>query len=95
MGSLPPDYEPTDPGAPDVLIIAQVAVSEYNKQKKTSLTLVSVLKAEKQVFAGVSYRLVISAREKTFDKPNNYLTVVYAQAAPTSVQLVSFDPLLL
>lgn len=93
MGSLPPGYKQTDPRAPEILIVAKFAVSEHNKQKKKSLTAESVLRAEKQVFAGVSYRLVISARDERPVKPNNYLAVVDSQDSPTSLQLVSFETL--
>ncbi|KAL1542500.1 cysteine proteinase inhibitor 6-like [Salvia divinorum] len=91
---LPPGFKPTDPNTPEVLLTAKFAVSEYNKQEKTFLTFESVLKAEKQVFGGVIYKLVISARDERPVKSNNYQTIVFIQDSPTLVQAVSFEPLL-
>lgn len=46
-----------------VIPVAHYAVAAYNKEELTSLSLVSVLKAEKQIVAGVNYRLVLSAKD--------------------------------
>ncbi|KAG6402305.1 hypothetical protein SASPL_139183 [Salvia splendens] len=81
--------EVKDPSAPEYLILATFAVSEYNKQNNKALTLNSVIKAETQVVAGVNYRLRISARDEI--RPNGtFQAVVYSQAAPTSLHLTDF-----
>ncbi|XP_047975151.1 cysteine proteinase inhibitor 1-like [Salvia hispanica] len=81
--------EVKDPSAPEYLILATFAVSEFNKQNNKALTLNSVTRAETQVVAGVNYRLSFSARGDI--NPNaTYQAVVYSQAAPTSLQLTDF-----
>ncbi|KAG6404671.1 hypothetical protein SASPL_136924 [Salvia splendens] len=81
--------EVKDPSAPEYLILATFAVSEYNKQNNKALTLNSVIKAETQVVAGVNYRLRFSARGDI--SPNGtYEAIVYSQAAPTSLKLTDF-----
>ncbi|KAL1542497.1 cysteine proteinase inhibitor 5-like [Salvia divinorum] len=82
-----------NPGAPEYLQLATFAVSEYNKKNNLSLTLESVFRVDTQVVAGVNYKLFLTARDERRNS-NNYAAVVYSQAAPTSLQLTSFDPLL-
>ena len=82
-----------DPSAPEYFQLATFAVSEANKRINEALTLESVSRAETQVVAGVNYRLILSARDQR-PVTNNYEAIVFSQAAPTSLQLTSFNPLL-
>ncbi|KAG6402306.1 hypothetical protein SASPL_139184 [Salvia splendens] len=82
-----------DPSAPEYFQLATFAVSEGNKRIEEALTLESVLKVETQVVAGTNYRLILTARDQR-PKSNNYEAIVFSQAAPTSLQLTSFKPLL-
>ncbi|KAL1542503.1 cysteine proteinase inhibitor 6-like [Salvia divinorum] len=92
---LPPPIVPIDPSAPDVLIIGKFAVSEHNKQKKTSLTLESVLQADKRESAGtVTYQLGFSARDSSSGPLKYYLATVVIQDSPTLLKLDSFEPIL-
>ncbi|KAG6404669.1 hypothetical protein SASPL_136922 [Salvia splendens] len=78
-----------DTNSQEILLYGIFAVSEYNKQNNKSLTFESVLKAEKQVVAGVNYRLLLAAGDEL--RPSGtYQAVVYNQAAPTSLHLTSF-----
>ncbi|KAL1560018.1 cysteine proteinase inhibitor 1-like [Salvia divinorum] len=82
-----------NPKAPEIVKIAKFSVSEHNKQKNTSLVLVSVVKGESQVVAGINYRLVISAKDASASAaaPKAYSAVVYSKAAPRSLHLTSFE----
>ncbi|XP_047943138.1 cysteine proteinase inhibitor 1-like [Salvia hispanica] len=79
-----------NPNAAQVVAVANFAVAEYNKEKKTSLVLVSVEKGESQVVSGINYRLLISAKDGAAEK--TYSTVVYSSLAG-SISLRSFDPI--
>ncbi|XP_047943583.1 cysteine proteinase inhibitor 1-like [Salvia hispanica] len=69
-GHIVGGWKPIDnPNAPEIVEIAKFAISEYNKQKKTALDLVSVVKGESQVVAGINYRLVISAKAPPPPRP--------------------------
>ncbi|XP_047967297.1 cysteine proteinase inhibitor 1-like [Salvia hispanica] len=91
--AIPGGWTPQDPKAPEYFQLATFAVSEANKRINEALTLESVSRAETQVVAGTNYRLILSARDQ---RPisNNYEAIVFSQAAPTSLQLTSFNPLL-
>ncbi|XP_042017480.1 cysteine proteinase inhibitor 1-like [Salvia splendens] len=91
---IPGGYTPVkDPSAREYFILATFAVSEQNKRINEALTLESVLKVETQVVAGVNYKLVLTARDER-RVTNKYEAIVYSQAAPTSLQLTSFNTLL-
>ena len=86
-------YTPVkDPSAQEYFQLATFAVSEYNKQNKASLTLVSVLRVDMQVVPGVNYKLFINAKDERPYITNRFEAVVYSQAAPTSLQLTSSLP---
>ncbi|KAG6404678.1 hypothetical protein SASPL_136931 [Salvia splendens] len=89
-------WTPQNPKAPEYFQVATFAVSEANKRINEAflpLTLESVLKVETQVVSGLNYRLILTARDQR-PKSNNYEAIVFSQAAPTSLQLTSFNPLL-
>ncbi|KAG6416452.1 hypothetical protein SASPL_123882 [Salvia splendens] len=79
-----------NPNAPEILKIAKFAISEHNKQKNAALVLVSVVKGESQVVAGINYRLVISAKDSAA-APKTYSAVVYSKPGPKSLKLTSFE----
>ncbi|XP_047939798.1 cysteine proteinase inhibitor 1-like [Salvia hispanica] len=91
-GHIVGGWKPIDnPNAPEIVEIAKFAISEYNKQKKTALDLVSVVKGESQVVAGINYRLVISAKDASAAAPKTYSAVVYSKPGPKSLKLTSFE----
>lgn len=75
-----------------VIPVAHYAVAAYNKEELTSLSLVSVLKAEKQIVAGVNYRLVLSAKDSAAAAPvHTYTAVVFVPlSANKPLNLTSF-----
>ncbi|XP_057811279.1 cysteine proteinase inhibitor 1-like [Salvia miltiorrhiza] len=79
----------SNPNTPEVVAVAKFAVAEHNKEKKTPLVFVSVVKAEFQVVAGVNYRLLISAKHGTAVTPETYVAVVNSSPS-RSLSLVSF-----
>ncbi|KAB2078509.1 hypothetical protein ERO13_A06G154100v2 [Gossypium hirsutum] len=74
---------------PHVIKIAEFAVEEYNKQSNGSLKLVKVVKGETQVVAGTNYRLILQAKEGTFD--NTYKAVVWEKLWLNFRNLTSFN----
>lgn len=77
---------------PEVLRIANFAVTEHNKEAKTNLTFVAVLKGETIVVAGLRYKLVISAKDG--DSARNYPAEVWSKPWLKFQQLISFGKLL-
>lgn len=77
-----------NPKAPAVVAIAKFAVAEHNKEKKTSLVFVSVVKGETQVVAGTNYRLVITAKDGHVVR--TYTAVVFAGLGKQPLRLTSF-----
>ncbi|KAL6531727.1 hypothetical protein OROMI_028090 [Orobanche minor] len=91
-GSIVGGWQPiANPNTPDIVEIAKFAVAEHNKEKNTSLVFVSVVKGEKQVVAGMNYKLVISAEDGAAAAPKNYTAVVYFNIASKSLELTSFE----
>ncbi|KAL1537261.1 cysteine proteinase inhibitor 5-like [Salvia divinorum] len=80
-----------DPNTPQIVEIAKFAVSEHNKQAKTPLVFVSVVKGESQVVAGLNYRLEISVNDGGGADSGTYSAVVYSKIAPKLLELTSFD----
>ncbi|XVF75215.1 hypothetical protein PTKIN_Ptkin13bG0169800 [Pterospermum kingtungense] len=74
---------------PHVTEVAEFAVAEYNKQSKTSLKLLKVVKGEEQVVAGTNYRLVLKATDGTATK--TYQAVVWEKAWQKFMKLTSFN----
>ncbi|XWS15479.1 hypothetical protein CRYUN_Cryun34aG0004200 [Craigia yunnanensis] len=77
---------------PHVTEIAEFAVTEYNKQSKTTLKLLKVVKGETQVVAGVNYRLLLNATDGAATNP--YQAVVWEKAWQHYMNLTSFIRLL-
>ncbi|MCI44207.1 cysteine proteinase inhibitor 5-like, partial [Trifolium medium] len=59
---------------PEVIEIANYAVTEFNKQTGATLKFKKVIKGESQTVAGTNYRLIISTSNSI---PNVYDAVVY------------------
>ncbi|PIA38360.1 hypothetical protein AQUCO_02800208v1 [Aquilegia coerulea] len=85
VGGYKPIFNITDPHIQD---LGKFAVSEHNKQAKTSLKFVNVIKGQMQVVAGINYDLVIAARKG--DIRRNYLAVVYERPGGKNKTLTSF-----
>ncbi|KAK7859172.1 cysteine proteinase inhibitor 5 [Quercus suber] len=60
---------------PHVKEIGEYAVEEYNKESKSQLKFVSVVKGETQVVAGTNYRLILATKDGALAK--NYQAVVW------------------
>ncbi|GFQ00023.1 cysteine proteinase inhibitor 1 [Phtheirospermum japonicum] len=75
---------------PEVVNIAKFAVAEHNKQARTSLSLVDVVKGETQVVAGTNYRLVVTAKDSAAAQTKNYTAVVWYKPWQHLKQLISF-----
>ena len=69
--------------------IAAFAVAEYNKQSKTSLKLVEVVKGDMQVVAGTNYRLVLKATDGAATKV--YQAIVWEKEWQHFRNLTSFN----
>ncbi|XP_047977754.1 cysteine proteinase inhibitor 5-like [Salvia hispanica] len=88
-------YTDQDPTKREYFQIATFAVSEYNKQKNLGFILESVFRAQTQVVSGVNYKVAFTVRDNRPGNPSsNFEAVVYSKAAPTLLELISFDPLL-
>ncbi|XWS19307.1 hypothetical protein CRYUN_Cryun31cG0004300 [Craigia yunnanensis] len=74
---------------PHVSEIAEFAVAEYNKQSKTSLKLLKVVKGETQVVSGTNYRLVLKATDGAATKA--YQAVVWEKTWQNFKNLTSFN----
>ncbi|KAL1560019.1 cysteine proteinase inhibitor 5-like [Salvia divinorum] len=83
-----------NPNAAQVVAIANFAVAEHNKEKKTSLVLVSVKKGESQVVSGMNYRFLISAKQDGATAvPNKIYSAVVYYSPSGSPSLRSFAPI--
>ncbi|XP_022853819.1 cysteine proteinase inhibitor 1-like [Olea europaea var. sylvestris] len=71
--------------------IAKYAVQEHNKQAKSKLQFLRVVKGETQVVAGTNYKLVISAKDGAV--PHNYEAVVWEKPWEKFRKLTSFEEL--
>ncbi|XP_068321273.1 cysteine proteinase inhibitor 1-like [Pyrus communis] len=85
---------------PHVKEIAEFAVSEYNKQAQgqNKLAFERVVRGDSQVVAGINYRLVISAKNKSVADPDvatpaDYEGIVWEKAWEHFKQLMSFHRL--
>lgn len=76
-------------GDPHVTEIAEFAVAEYNKQSKTNLKLVKVVKGETQVVAGTNYRLALKATDGSATK--TYQAIVWEKTWQNFRKLTSFN----
>nr|POE84128.1 cysteine proteinase inhibitor 5 [Quercus suber] len=63
---------------PHVKEIGEYAVEEYNKESKSQLKFVSVVKGETQVVAGTNYRLILATKDGALAK--NYQAVVWEKS---------------
>jgi hypothetical protein len=89
--ALPGGYSPIkDLNDPHVIEIANFAVTEYDKQKRTDLKFQKVVKGESQVVEGTNYRLTISATHGSDPKPNSYEAIVYEKPLGHFKKLISF-----
>ncbi|KAK8664925.1 hypothetical protein V6N13_084694 [Hibiscus sabdariffa] len=77
---------------PHVIKMVEFAVSEYNKQRKASLKLVTVVSGETQeAFMGKRYRLILKATDGTATR--KYQAIVLEKEWFSFKKLVSFDPI--
>ena len=75
---------------PHVKEIGEYAVEEYNKESKSQLKFVSVVKGETQVVAGTNYRLILATKDGALAK--NYQAVVWEKVWEHFRNLTSFTP---
>lgn len=72
-----------------VISYTNFAVATHNKEKSVSLVPLEVIKAEKEIVAGLNYRIVFSAKDA--DATNTYTAVVFIPLDKKPLKLVSFD----
>lgn len=72
-----------------VISYTNFAVATHNKEKSVSLVPLQVIKAEKEIVAGLNYRIVFSAKDG--DATNTYTAVVFIPLDKKPLKLVSFD----
>ncbi|KAK4439441.1 Cysteine proteinase inhibitor 1 [Sesamum alatum] len=90
--SIAGGWQPIDnPKDPEVVEIANFAVTEHNKEASTALAFEAVVKGEKQVVAGTNYRLVIAAKDGSATSSKQYQAVVWDEPSQKSRKLVSFE----
>ncbi|KAK7412720.1 hypothetical protein VNO78_04293 [Psophocarpus tetragonolobus] len=77
---------------PYVVEIANYAVTEYDKRFGAKLKLLSVVKGETQVVAGISYRLILETIDDSTTK--SYQVLVWERPWLHFRNLTSFEPLL-
>ncbi|XP_010473877.1 PREDICTED: cysteine proteinase inhibitor 5-like [Camelina sativa] len=87
LGSWTPIKDAKDP---HVVEIGQFAVSEYDKLTRSRLSFVKVVRGESQVVSGVNYRLLLEVNGSDVSK--NYVAVVLEKPWLKSMNLTSFDP---
>ncbi|KAL7130414.1 hypothetical protein ABFS83_13G132500 [Erythranthe nasuta] len=78
---------------PEVVKVANFAVAEHNKEAKTSLEFVTIVKGEQQVVAGLKYRLVISTKASgaaAAAAPKSFNAEVLSQPWKKLLKLLSF-----
>ncbi|KAL8097543.1 cysteine proteinase inhibitor 4-like [Apium graveolens] len=84
------DYVPIkDTSPPEIQAIAKFAVCKHNNEAKKSITYLKIVKGEKQVVAGIYYRLIIEAKDVN-EMLQHYEAIVYVKAGTDSKKLVSF-----
>ncbi|KAL0398865.1 UNVERIFIED_CONTAM: Cysteine proteinase inhibitor 1 [Sesamum radiatum] len=85
-------WKPIDnPKAPEVVEIANFAVTEHNKEAGTSLAFESVVKGETQVVAGTNFRLVIAAKDGSAAGSKQYRALVWDKPWLKFRKLLSFE----
>ncbi|GMY36707.1 cysteine proteinase inhibitor 5-like [Fagus crenata] len=90
-GSVVGGWQPIqDISDPHVTEIGEYAVDEYNKESKSELSFVSVVKGETQVVSGTNYRLTVAAKDG--DVTNNYEAIVWEKPWESFKNLTSFKP---
>ncbi|XP_016487403.2 cysteine proteinase inhibitor 5-like [Nicotiana tabacum] len=90
--SLLGNWQPiTDANDPKVVKIGEFAVDTYNKISNSfPLTFESVLGGQFQVANGITYKLVISARQNVTVTSTSYLAVVNDHSGDNVKTLISF-----
>ncbi|KAK4439442.1 putative MO25-like protein [Sesamum alatum] len=76
---------------PEVVEIANFAVTEHNKEASAALAFEAVVKGETQVVAGTNYRLVIAAKDGSAAGSKQYQAVVWDKPWQKFRKLVSFE----
>ncbi|EYU27692.1 hypothetical protein ABFS82_13G133400 [Erythranthe guttata] len=76
---------------PEVVQIAKFAVAEHNKEAKTSLQFVTVVRGETKLAVGKNYRLVITVKGSGSAQPKNYTAVVWSRPLIKYQQLLTFN----
>ncbi|KAM4111860.1 hypothetical protein ACJW30_05G097300 [Castanea mollissima] len=90
-GVLPGGWQPIkNVTEPHVTEIGEFAVEEYNKESKSQLKFLSVVKGETQVVAGTNYRLIVATKVGGLTK--NYQAVVWEKTWEHFRNLTSFTP---
>ncbi|KAL2245005.1 cysteine proteinase inhibitor 5-like [Sesamum indicum] len=85
-------WQPINPKDPQVVDIANFAVTEHNKEAGSALVFQDVVKGQKQVVAGINYQLVIAAGDGTPAGVRLYYqAIVWEQASQKSRKLLSFQ----
>ncbi|KAF8082348.1 hypothetical protein N665_0831s0011 [Sinapis alba] len=79
---------------PHVIKVGQFAVFEYNKQSKSVLKFMNVVRGEFQIVSGINYRLVVEANDGSNNMGTMYEAVVLDQPWMKTMNLTSFTPLL-
>ena len=77
----------------DVLEIAQFATNALSNSKASRLALVNVVKAEKQIVAGVNYRLQLKLGQQLESEENHFIecqVIVFDQIWTATRQITSF-----
>lgn len=75
---------------PSVTEIGAFAVAEYDKTSNADLKFIAVVKGETQVVAGIKYRLIVEAKDRSVVK--RYEAVVWEKAWENFRKLTSFKP---
>ncbi|KAF8082346.1 hypothetical protein N665_0831s0009 [Sinapis alba] len=79
---------------PQVIKIGQFAVFEYNKQSKSVLKFMNIVRGEFQIVSGINYRLVVETNDGSNNVGTMYEAVVLDQPWMKTINLTSFTPLL-
>ncbi|XP_011095952.1 cysteine proteinase inhibitor 5-like [Sesamum indicum] len=88
VGGWQPIENPKDP---EVVAIANFAVTEHNKEAKTTFAFESVVKGETQVVAGTNYRLDIAVKDGSAADSKQYRALVWDKPWQKFRKLLSFE----